>query len=160
MHHPPSTSLLSVFNPFTSLNVPYGPFFISKCVFSLLYPCFSHCILCFICNAFIPQIILFSTVPTHRPMCTIFLYCLLRLFILQPPLPILTLSFQHASSPTFKIPSFKCPHKFCTPASNNSTNFSSNHFQIFESFNKLIILLTVHVFLTALLIFFIYICYH
>ena len=52
--------------------------------------------------------------------------------------------------------SWRVPQIFA-PTSTNSITFSSNRFLIFTSFSKLIILLSVHAFLTTFIIFFLFI---
>ena len=106
---------------------------------------------------FIHHLILLSTIPTQHHVC---------IFLIETgtftssfhhqvsPLILLHLFFPHTSSHAFKTPSLKCPHKFCAPTSTDFITFSSNHFPIFTSFSKLIFLLSVHVFLTTFLIFF------
>ena len=70
------------------------------------------------------------------------------------PFHIIPLFFPHTSSHAFKIPSLKCSHKFGNPTSTNLITSSLNRFLILKSFSKLIFLLSVHVFRTTLLIFF------
>ena len=65
-----------MFNPLTSLSIPFGHFFLfGMCLFSLLIHCFQNCFFCITFHAFIPHILL-SNIPTH---------CLVCIFFLIPP---------------------------------------------------------------------------
>ena len=84
MHLPPSNSLISVFNPFCSLNIPLGHFFYSVCAslaFSFLaFETASF----FFFHPFIPPVILLNNIPTHRLVC-IFLPWKWHLHLFIPP---------------------------------------------------------------------------
>ena len=92
MHLPPSTSLLQIFNPLTSLNIPSGQFLCSKRLFSHLSHCIRHHFLSFILNAFIPVAILPGTTHTH---------CLEFIF---PEIASFTFSFHSHLSPMLPRP--------------------------------------------------------
>ena len=146
---PPSTSLLSVFNPFTGLSITFGQFFYSVSA----YLAFSLITFetAFFAIFFIPLyfILFFSVLSRHIALCecvfleTTFFTSSFHHYVC--PLLLLFPFFPHTSSHAFNIPSLKCSYKFGTPTLTNSFAFSANHFLMFESFSKLIFLLSVHV---------------
>ena len=76
----PSTSLLSVINPFTSLSIPFGQFLdvvSASSAFSLIA---FRLLFCFIFHAFVPSLILLSIILTQP-------YVLLS-FLKLPPSPL------------------------------------------------------------------------
>ena len=128
IHLPPSTSLLSVFSPFTSQNIQFWEscntvstssafsliafqtaFF--ALFFMLLYlRLFSSELFCNIalCASFFLETASFTSSFHHQVF----------------PLLLLPLFFPHTSSHAFETPSLKCPHKFGTPTSTNLVTVS------------------------------------
>ena len=157
IHLPNSTSLLSVFNPFTDLSIPFGQFFYSVSTFSAFsliafQTAFFALFLIFSC------LLLFSSVQfRHIAMCE-FLFLQAASFTSSfhhhvSSLPLVRLFSTHTSSRAFKTPTLKCPHKFGAPTSTNFITFSLNRFLISTFFNKLIFLFSVHAFITTFHIF-------
>ena len=125
----PSTSLLFVFNPFTSLNIPLrqlfnsvsaslafsliafgialffmllGPLYFTWCYSSSYFPQFFSYTLPYVHISFL------MLSPSPRHSSTMYL------------LPF----FSHILSHAFNTPSLKCPHKFGAPISTNWITFS------------------------------------
>ena len=85
IHLPPSTSLLSIFNHITSLDMSLEQIvFIHEVSLHSSY-CSLNCLTWYFFHAFIPPLIIISSIQTHDLVC-IFLpwYCLLHLFIPPP----------------------------------------------------------------------------
>ena len=119
MHSPHSTSLLSVFNPITILNIPFGQFFNSVSASSNFYLTAFETVF-FPLFLMLLHLFLFSSVLfQHIAMCASLFY--ITSFTssfhhhVSPLLPLLLL-YPYISSHTPKTPSLKCPSKYqCKP---------------------------------------------
>ena len=150
MHLPPSTSLLLILNPLTSLYISFGQsynsvsasstfYYIARKLLSLHY--FFMPLYLFLLSSvlfihialhelFFLNIAIFTS-STHQHALT----------LLHPPL-----FMPHTPLHAPKTPSAKHPQKFGMPTLTNFVTFSSNHLLIFKSFSKIIFLLSLLVF--------------
>ena len=90
-HLPPLISLLSIFNPFTSLNIPFGQFFnpvSASSAFSVVAFCFLFPLLCSFCcytcscSSCSSVVLLFAVIPALVLLLLLFFYCMLICLLL------------------------------------------------------------------------------